>query len=249
MNFRPSLSIYSAGKRAFDNAIDFIFPGICIVCRNSIDENKWLCNDCIDLLDLNNSCRDACPFCSQNRKIRKCTCEYNRKELFENSFSIFDFDNTIKDIVHEFKYNGLKALAFDMGKKYAGKVPESFLAGMDMMVSVPLFFMRFINRGYNQAEYFAKGLESGLNKKIKYIPDILIRKRHTGTQTVFSRNRRLVNVASAFSVFPWKKGLIQDKNIIIVDDVITTSATVTECAKTLRSAGCGNIRVLSFARD
>jgi ComF family protein len=161
---------------------------------------------------------------------------------------LFDFDDTIQAIVHEFKYAGIKRLAFDMGKKYADLVPRELFTGMDAMVAVPLHLFRFMKRGYNQAEYFAKGLSAGM-QGISYLPHVLFRKRHTKTQTKLSRNRRTVNVEGAFAIFPGNRNLIKDKNLILVDDIITTAATTAECARTLKDAGCGTIRVLSLARD
>jgi competence protein ComFC len=245
-NFRLRLSdiAHSIGN----NAIDLVFPRICIVCRGKLTLDKWLCDSCLELLWNNNMKRDACPLCGQNRIFRKCTCEYNRQEPFESAFSIFDFDDTVKSIVHQFKYDGKKNLAYDMGKKYAGLIPDSFFEGMDAVVCVPLFFVRQMRRGYNQAEYFAKGIVHG-RSSIDYIPNVIVRKRHTGTQTKLSRTRRVKNVEGAFMIFNGKKKLLQNKNMIIVDDVITTAATVGECAKILLEAGCGKVRVLSLARD
>lgn len=231
-----------------ETALGLLYPRICIVCQNNLTTDTWLCGSCIEKLALNHAGRDACPLCGQNRRVRRCTCEYHWQQPFEAAYSLFDFDDTIQSIVHEFKYGGIKRLAFDMGKTYAGLFPSQVFEGMDAITAVPLFFFRFLKRGYNQAEYFAKGLAAGVNG-VGYLPDILFRKRHTKTQTKLSRSRRLTNVAGAFTVFPGKKKLLWGKNIIIVDDIITTAATTAECARALMDAGCGKIRVLSLARD
>ncbi|HEX7510267.1 MAG TPA: phosphoribosyltransferase family protein, partial [Chitinivibrionales bacterium] len=84
---------------------------------------------------------------------------------------------------------------------------------------------------------------------VEFLPNILVRKRSTKTQTRLSRSRRAANVAGVFTVHQGKRKLLQGKNIVIVDDIVTTCATTAECARALRDAGCGTIRVLSLARD
>jgi ComF family protein len=136
-----------------------------------------------------------------------------------------------------------------MGKTYAKLVPQSFFEGMDTVVSVPLHFFRMMKRGYNQAEYLAHGFVKGSAIPLEHLRHVLVRKRPTKTQTRLSRSMRQQNVKGAFIVSPGKKKYIENKNIILVDDIITTGATTAECASALIAAGCGKIRVLSLARD
>ena len=234
---------------ALKNAIGFIFPRLCVVCTNKLSDNKWLCDVCLQKIIDNHSERDACPRCGQNRRIRSCTCEYNWQFPFESIYSVFDFDDIVKGIAHEFKYMGMKRLAFDMGKSYARLVPSTFFEGMDAIVAVPLFFLRKMKRGYNQAEHYARGIASALGQKSLYLPDILVRGRPTKTQTKLSRTMRQKNVQGAFIVPARKRNIVRNKNIIIIDDIVTTAATTRECAVALLAAGCGKIRVLSLARD
>jgi competence protein ComFC len=231
------------------NAVGFFFPRLCVVCTERLSNDKWLCDACLQTLADNHAGRDACGRCGQNRTIRQCTCEYNWPNPFESIFSIFDFDETVKAVAHEFKYGGMKRLAFDMGKSYSPLVPASFFEGMDAIVAVPLFFLRRMRRGYNQAEYFARGVAQVRGGTPLFLPDILVRKRPTKTQTKLSRQKRRTNVQGAFVVPKRKRGAVAGKNIIIVDDIVTTAATTRECCLALKSAGCGNVKVLSLARD
>jgi ComF family protein len=234
---------------AIKNAIGFIFPRLCVVCRKPLSENPWLCDACREKLLLNHRGRDACPRCGQNRRLRKCTCEYNWQMPFESIYSIFDFDDAVKIIAHEFKYGGIKRLAYDMGATYASMVPAHFFDGMDALVAVPLFFLRKMKRGYNQADYYGRGVSRALAHRPPFLPGILFRKRPTKTQTRLSRGARRTNVQEAFSVPAGKRNLVRNKNIILVDDIVTTAATTAECAAALLAAGCGKVRVLSLARD
>jgi ComF family protein len=214
-----------------------------------LTNDKWLCGRCLETLRASHARRDACPLCGQNRSLRLCTCAFAWKYPYEAVYSIFDFDETIQGIVHEIKYRGQKRLALDMGRVYAKLVPPSFFEGMDTVVSVPLHFFRRMKRGYNQAEYLARGFVKGSAAPLEYFPRALIRKRPTKTQTRLSRKLRLQNVRGAFIVSPGKRKYFENKNIILVDDIVTTGATTGECANALLAAGCGKIRVLSLARD
>jgi ComF family protein len=231
------------------NAIGFVFPRLCIVCAERTSDDAWLCDRCKEALAQNFAKREACPKCGINNRISRCTCEYNWNFPFDSIFSVYDFDETIQAIVHEFKYSGKKRLAFDIGKMCVKTIPASFFEGMDMIVPAPLFFFRFLTRGYNQAEHFARGIFSQTDKKTALLPHVLIRRRPTKNQTGLSRKNRQINMQGAFFVPKRKRPIVRNKNIILVDDVVTTGATTRECAHALLSAGCWKIKVLSLARD
>jgi ComF family protein len=231
------------------NAFGLIFPRLCIACRNTLTNDKWLCEECLRRLEINHSRRDPCPLCGQNRAARLCTCSVASPFPFDAAYSLFDFDQTIKTVVHEIKYKGHKRLAFDMASAYVHLVPPAFFEGMHAMVAVPLHFFRMMTRGYNQAEILAKGFTAASASRLERIENALVRKRATKTQTRLSRSRRKRNVQGAFVVSPAKRRLIENKNIILVDDIITTGATTGECAAALLAAGSGIIRVLSLVRD
>jgi ComF family protein len=236
-------------KTLHKNAAGFFFPNVCIACRNTLTNDRWLCAECIRRLEMNHARRDACPLCGQNRSNRLCSCSLASPHPFEAAYSIFDFDETIKMAVHEIKYKGQKRLAFDLGKTYGPIIPSAFFDEMQAIVAVPLHFFRMMKRGYNQAEHLARGFAEGSGSNITLCKDVLIRKRPTSTQTKLSRSKRKRNVQGAFIVSPRKKHLIENKTIVLVDDIITTGATIGECANALLAAGSGVIRVLSLVRD
>jgi ComF family protein len=237
-----------------DNCAGFLFPPICIKCKNRTAGNgiaAWLCCSCMSNLQENLDARadSACPLCSQNLSMTACSCATVFEKPYEKMYSLFDFDDTLKTIVHQFKYGGFKRLAFLMGKTYASCIPASFFDGMDLVTSVPLHFFRLLKRGYNQADFFAGGVITGSGRALPLARNLLKRNRTTKTQTNLSREDRLKNVAGAFAIAKKKRGLVRDKNIVLVDDVVTTGATTAQCALALREAGAKRVRVLSLARD
>jgi len=135
-----------------------------------------------------------------------------------------------------------------MGRHYHSIIPETFLQNMHAVIPVPLHTIRHLKRGYNQAEYIARGIIA-CSSGLEYLPDVLVRRRWTKTQTKLTKDRRKENMEGAFYVPPQKRGLLHGKNVILVDDVVTTGATVGACAQAPIDLGCGAVRVLSLAKD
>jgi ComF family protein len=195
----------------------------------------------------NHNNRDACPLCAQNRRFSACACEYAWDFPFERIYSLFDFDDTVKEIAHAFKYGNLKSLAFYVGRTFAHYVPEDFWEGMDIVVPVPLHFLRALKRGYNQAERFADGVAHSDATRAGLCRDVLQRRRATRTQTALSKELRLRNLAGAFRVR--RPDLVRGRGVVLIDDIVTTGATTSRCARALLDAGAQAVRVLSMARD
>jgi ComF family protein len=230
----------------------FLFPPLCVSCTKTTHGKGlalWLCNDCQKKLSENASNRDPCPICAQNRRKTSCECQDTFSSSVQSCHSLLDFDDTLKSVIHEFKYGGYKKLACNAAQAFAGTIPESFFKDMDIMASVPLHFFRYVKRGYNQSDYLAQGVAKGNSFAPEFIPKIIKRRRHTKTQTHLSRDERMENMRHAFFVPVSQIPFIENKNIVLVDDVITTGATTGICAKALIRAGAKTVKVLSLARD
>ncbi len=239
----------SLGTRLLINIRDFFYPPLCILCNSPLTiEQPWFCTTCMERLEKNNLERDLCPKCSQDRQKRSCTCDIAWDHYFEMVYSYFEFDDIIQNITHHIKYKGKKSLAFYIGKQFARSVPESFFDSIDCILSVPLHFLRKIKRGYNQADYFARGIIDGSNYNLPLNNNILRRKRNTKTQTKLNKEERLKNLFNAFIINPKERGIIRDKRVILVDDVVTTGATTDMCTQVLLNAGVKSVRVISLAR-
>lgn len=229
--------------------VELAFPSLCIVCdAPRPPDDRWLCGSCRALLGENHTNRDPCPRCCLNRKIDECTCEIIWDHPFERVYSLFDYDDRVKVLMREIKYRGKAALAFHLGKYYAGTVPESFVEGVDAFVPVPLHFRRALKRGYNQAAHFARGVVEGRGGEVELIRP-LRRRRNTRTQTKLDKSHRVANLAGAFTVPRNRTDQVRGKRLMLVDDVVTTGATTAQCTEALLSAGAEWVRVLSLARD
>lgn len=156
---------------------------------------------------------------------------YNRKTPFAH-------------MIHLFKYKGRKTLAITLGKMMANEIlPSDFFNGIDYIIPIPLHAKRLRQRGYNQSTCLACGIQEITG--IPVLEGVVTRARYTETQTRKSANDRRENVHDVFQLKDENK-LIR-KHVLIVDDVLTTSATITACADVLKNVSGIRISVLTLA--
>ncbi len=147
-------------------------------------------------------------------------------------------------LVHRLKYKGKKEIGITLGKLLGRQLSESpFFRDADLLIPVPLHPAKQKKRGYNQSEVIASGMETAMKADLK--ADLLFRKVHTATQTRKSRYERWENVKDIFGLR--EAETLKDKHIILVDDVITTGATLEACAETLLEISGIRISVASLA--
>ena len=153
-----------------------------------------------------------------------------------------EYDGTLREIVHAFKYQQRRSLArplADLMRRHGGEV----LSEADMVVPVPLHWRRRYARGFNQARDLAGFLE-------KPVLDVLVRSRHTFSQVRLEASARASNVRGAFAL---RRPVLQQpitiggRCIVVVDDVMTTGATIQECARVLKEAGAARVCALTAA--
>lgn len=230
----------------FSGIYTYFFPELCIICDSvRHTDEKWFCDACVSKLKENSYGRDACSRCGLNQNIRSCTCSVAWDFPFTSIISIFDYNEHTQSLIRNIKYGGKRALAADL----AGYAPglSSLSSRFDMIIPVPLHWTRLRKRGYNQAEWFAKGVSS--ITKIPVTRNAVCRVRSTGTQTKLDKSERGDNIRNAFALRKRAGSLVAGKRVLLVDDVITTGATIAECANVILAAGCECVAVMSIARD
>lgn len=226
----------------------FVFPPLCIVCdRPRPDYDRWLCEECRDEITSRITRRDACPKCGQNRSIRTCTCDIAWDYPFSRIRSFVDYNDTVKSIMQQIKYQGKCNLAEYIGRLCGSHLEADEYTGA-VAVPIPLHRRRRRKRGYNQAEWFARGLFADASA-CAVTTTVLQRVRSTGTQTKLDRSQRQRNLAGAFSLTREGPAMIAGRKVLLVDDVITTGATTMAAATILLEGGCSDVEVISFARD
>ena len=232
-------------------ALELIYPKNCISCKAGIfdKENKFLiCQDCFEGIEKN-----LPPFCAkcgrhleldetENGICRQCK---KRKFYFDSCFSVCIYDGIIKDLIHKFKYSNKTVLA-DAFSKLMFDFIRNFhveLDDYDIMLPVPLHSTRLREREYNQSEVLSERINKFAGIAISR--NDIIRLRNTKSQITLDKEARWQNLKDAFKVV--RPAVFEEKNVLIVDDLITTGATASELAKSLKQAKAKKVSVLTLA--
>lgn len=233
-------------KAPFLMLIDLVYPPRCAACRAEVNEAHSFCYECFSKVRMiSNPACDCCgepfDFAVENGALcGKCMSE---KPPYDQARSVMIYDDASKRIITTFKYSDRTSLAIILSNLMATRGGE-LLNTCDMIVPVPLHWRRLISRRYNQSYLLAKRLAKGGNKLLA--KRLLKRVRYTMQQTGLSRTERDRNVRGAFKVRASRH--VKDKTVLLVDDVLTTGATVESCARALKKAGAAKVYVLTVAR-
>ena len=146
------------------------------------------------------------------------------------SFCVFTKQGVMQAVIHHIKYNHGTELGFKMGKLFGNEIKGSeFISSVDAIIPIPLHPKKQKQRGYNQAEIIANGMGEALNLPI--IRHVLVRSIHNPTQTKRTKTQRWENVDGIFTIADAK--ILEDKHILLVDDVMTTGSTLEAAADAL----------------
>lgn len=222
-------------KNFLKEILDFVIPPLCLACENPLEKaENFLCTTCRGKLvrfETANPWRES----------------YIKRGQIDNSFSLYQFikDSPIQHLLHSLKYEKMKSIGFMLGKEIACSLPGDIQ--FDYSVPVPLHLAKERERTYNQSEYICRGIKERAGAEV--LPKLLKRNKYTKSQTKLDKLQRQENVKGVFEINPKQKSLIAGKNIILIDDVITTGATILECAHILKENGAGYVLVCSAAYD
>ncbi len=220
--------------------VDLIFPTLCLGCNQSLGANeKILCTKCRINLPETSQHKEPYDLNLLNKFAGKVPIQ------FLASYVYFTKGGIVQKLIHGIKYKGQKEAAKEVANWYGHQLlVESKLIGkIDVIIGVPLHKSRLQQRGYNQADWIAEGLSEALNVPMR--TDVLMRNKFKESQTRKNRLERWENVKTVFTVNNHNE--IKDKNIILVDDVLTTGSTIEACAIELLRAGCKSVGVLTLA--
>lgn len=216
---------------------DFFLPRFCNSCRNKLSTKElFLCEYCISTIKRADSELLNHEF---NRKFYKDKIISGFTSLY-----IFQKDQALQNLVHNLKYNGSFRVGIFLGKLIGKEFQNTINKwNANLILPVPLHHLKKAERGYNQSYYICKGIQKYSNAKV--YTSIIQRKRYTESQTTMDLRERKNNIENAFQIS--KSAMVKSKRIIVVDDVITTGATITECGKLLLDEGADMVFALSLA--
>jgi ComF family protein len=218
--------------------LSLIYPRNCVACGNSLFKHEeQVCNYCYVNLPKTN-------FHKQERNPVDALFYGRTPLLLASSFYLFTKKGSIQKVLHAIKYKHNKELAVLVGKWYAEDLKhDPIISKADYVIPVPLHSKKLKTRGYNQSEEFAKGLAEGLQTTLD--TEVLKRKEFTETQTKKSKYERWENVEDVFELIAPET--FKNKQVVLVDDVITTGATIEACCQLLQQIEGIQISVLSIA--
>ena len=227
-----------------------LFPMACVACRTPLESRRdVLCPACC--ASLPRSQAPWCQVCGRSLAglgagIVRCTDCSRSSFFFDQAISPCPYEGSAKELVKALKYQGRLSVTPFLGELLAETVRER-LGGdpADAVVPVPLHSTRLRERTFNQAQVLARELSRRLD--LPCWKHLLVRQSATPPQTDHLRQERLKNVAEAFAIQP--DPFLRSARILLVDDVLTTGATASACAKLLKTAGAAGVTVVTVAQD
>ena len=225
--------------------LNLLFPAKCIICdsyatEENICANCWgnltfitkpYCYKCSNPFNFENDEKAICGYCIIN------------EPKYDQALSILKYDDFSKKLIHKFKYNDQLHI-LDYLARLTLNIGQEIIKKADIIIPVAMHKQKLLKRGFNQSALLASIIAK--KAKLEYIPNLLIKKENKTPQAGLERKERLKNIQNSFQIN--KDYNIKDKKILLIDDVITTGATVNECCRMLRKDNPAKIYVLSLAK-
>ena len=224
---------------------DIIVPPVCLGCHTALAAHDTLCPDCwrgIDFIrpPLCDRLGLPMPFDAGERMISAAA----DPPVYDRARAVARYDGTMRDLVLSLKFHDQQQARRLFGR-WLVDAGRDLVDDAEIIVPVPLSRMRLIWRRFNQSAVLAQ--EVGRLTGIPFQPLALVRTRRTRPQPGLTRNERAANVRGAFDVPAAYRAEISGRAVLLIDDVVTTGATISACAKALKSSGARRVDVLVLA--
>jgi ComF family protein len=206
--------------------LNLVYPNHCLYCQRFIPEGL-LCSECENQLE------------PVKRKNRVRQVPFNTG--IDQVYACWYFNDVLQSVIHALKYEDRARLGRLLGEWAANELGQEVFRDLDCLMPIPLFRVKKRSRGYNQARWIARGM--GTKWNIPVSTKLLVRKKDTVSQTTLHREERLRNMENAFVI----SQPLNARKIGIIDDVLTTGATISAGAQVLKAAGAVEIRAITVA--
>jgi ComF family protein len=226
---------------------DLLMPPLCLSCHARLKSHDALCPACwskIDFIGPPLCDRLGLPMPFDTGGTMVSAAATADPPEFDRARAVARFDGVMRTLVHDFKFRDRHDARHLFGR-WLVRAGAELLADADLIVPVPLTRLRLLSRRFNQAAILCQ--EVARLTGIAAEPSALVRTRRTRPQLGLSRQERRKNVAGAFAVADIHKPRIAGARVVLVDDVVTTGATVRACARALKRAGAVRVDVLALA--
>ncbi|MBT4117991.1 MAG: ComF family protein [Rhodospirillaceae bacterium] len=241
-------TVAPALRPLWEGTLDALFPPQCLRCGALTETDGALCQSCWPAVRFIASPHcGACgrPFEYDAGMDALCGACARALPRYGRARAVFVYDADSRGLVLAFKHADQTHAARTFAK-WLMRAGAPLLEDADLLIPVPLHWTRLFARRYNQAALLAQALERECG--VGAMPRALMRRRKTEPHVRMSAHNRWRNVKGAFDIHASAKGRIEGKRIVLIDDVMTTGATVSTCADALLRAGAGDVDVLTLAR-
>ena len=229
-------------------ALDWLLPPLCLACRNPVGSHHALCPACwkgVAFITAPVCERLGTPLAFDLGPGALSPEAIANPPAFDRARAAFRFDDVGRALIHGLKYGDRLEIAVALSGWMAAD-GRDLLAEADALVPVPLHWTRLVARRFNQAAELTRHLSARTGLANEAL--LLKRVRRTRHQVGLTRAQRLENVTGAFRIAADRRGWVRGKRLVLVDDVLTTGATLEACCRVLRRAGAARIDVLTAAR-
>jgi ComF family protein len=227
------MAILNGPRRLLRASVDVVFPRVCHACRSALPPDlSHACHACREALvpvdEWDDAYRDA---------FRRLTADGSVGEFVAAWY--FEREGPLRALMHALKYGGVTSVGREFGRVLGRRVCEAGLGDAGILVPLPLHPSRMRERGFNQCTCIAKGIAEVTGRPVN--TGILRRARFTPSQTPLGVAARGENVRGAFALRLGARRFVEGETILLVDDVVTTGATMRSCAGVLSGAGARSV--------
>ncbi len=206
---------------------EWMYPPTCKACGLGRDGGNLVCSKCYENLSLTNfsnwidtvSCRDG----------------------IDEAYSCWFFDKELQQVIHLLKYSDYARVGTQLGTLTAQNIGTDYNGNIDMLIPIPLHSVKKRKRGYNQADFIAKGISQMWGIPVR--TDVLRRSKFTESQTTLNKDERIQNMADAIKIVKDVRG----KSCALIDDVLTTGSTMSSAASALKKRGADKVIAITCA--
>ncbi len=247
--FESAATVSRAARHTGRALLDFVYPPLCAACRAPVSEPHALCADCwqaIGFLDGPVCTVCGLPFELDPGADTTCGACHADPPPFDKARSVMRYDDASRKPILAFKRADRLDLALPFAR-WLERTGRSLMEEADVVVPVPLHWTRLWQRRYNQSALLATRIAHSTGKRLEAFALTRIRATPSQGEMVSAKARRR-NVRGVFKVEPKHRAALAGKTVLLIDDVLTTGATVAACARALKRAGATRVLVLTLAR-
>lgn len=226
--------------------IRHLFPSLCLSCKKIISNGFFCPTHWKDLEFITNVCEICSGELSQLvEDIRICSKCLIKTPRYQKLIASLKYNKLAKKLISDYKYRDRISLSLFFTSIIKNKIKE-IDDNIDYIIPVPLHKNRLISRRYNQSAIICKQIAKELN--FIFIGDLLLRTRNTKSQNKLGKRARLENTRKAFEINKNYKNQMKGKNILLIDDIITTGSTIENCCLALKKQSANKIYICSIAK-